>query len=178
MYSEANLTPGFDFTIHLRYTPLEGCSEWSIRYVIFPTRERIRCRTECHHQLERVGNHTRKRYRTCLTKIISLIAHTQRHSIADVWPNNRLWCLNRCPLSLCATNLQTRSVWLVSFTITSWYTGNATSGHSTIVWPSINSDVRMWAQTCLQRQKSEIQQHTVTPFSTFATPDAQFHHTH
>ena len=46
------------------------------------------------------------------------------------------------------------------------------------LWPSINSDFRRWAQTCLQCQRLKIQQHTVTPFSTFATPDARFDHTH
>ena len=46
------------------------------------------------------------------------------------------------------------------------------------VWPNINSDVRRWARTCLQCQRSKIQRHTVTPFSTFATPDARFDHIH
>ena len=46
------------------------------------------------------------------------------------------------------------------------------------VWPSINSDIRRWARTCLQCQRSKIQRHTVTPFSTFATPDARFDHIH
>ena len=46
------------------------------------------------------------------------------------------------------------------------------------MWPSINSDVRSWAQTCLQYHRLKIQRHTVTPFPTFATPDARFDHTH
>ena len=42
----------------------------------------------------------------------------------------------------------------------------------------INSNVRRWARTCLQCQGLKIQRHTITPFSTFATPDAQFDHIH
>ena len=44
------------------------------------------------------------------------------------------------------------------------------------VCPSINSDIRKWAQTCLKWQRSKIQWRTVTPFSTFATSDAWFGH--
>ena len=46
------------------------------------------------------------------------------------------------------------------------------------VWPGINTDVRKWAQACLQCQRSKVHQHTVTPTSTFATPDARFDHVH
>ena len=46
------------------------------------------------------------------------------------------------------------------------------------VWPNINSDVRRWARTCLQCQRSKIQRHTVTPISTVATPDARFDYIH
>ena len=49
-------------------------------------------------------------------------------------------------------------------------------GHSTIHVAKHESNVRKWAQTCLQCQRSKIQQHTVTPFSTLATPDACFDH--
>ena len=46
------------------------------------------------------------------------------------------------------------------------------------VWPGINKDVRKWAQACLQCQRSKVHQHTVTPTSTFATPDTRFDHVH
>ncbi len=46
------------------------------------------------------------------------------------------------------------------------------------VWPSINADVRRWTQSCLQCQRSKVQCHTVTPLSTFATPDARFDKVH
>ena len=46
------------------------------------------------------------------------------------------------------------------------------------VCPSINSDVRNWASTCLQCERPKIQWHPVTPFSTVATPDAPFYHIH
>ena len=46
------------------------------------------------------------------------------------------------------------------------------------VWPSINADVRRWARSCTQCQRSKVQRHTVTPLSTFATPDARFDHIH
>ena len=46
------------------------------------------------------------------------------------------------------------------------------------VWPSINSDVRKWARSCLSCQRSKIQRHTKSPPSTFATPDARFNQVH
>ena len=42
------------------------------------------------------------------------------------------------------------------------------------VWPNIKADVRKWAQTCVQCQRSKVQRHTVTPLSTFSTPDSRF----
>ena len=46
------------------------------------------------------------------------------------------------------------------------------------VWPGIDADVRKWARSCLQCQRSKVQRHTVTPLSTFATPDARFDNIH
>ena len=46
------------------------------------------------------------------------------------------------------------------------------------VWPGMNTDVRTWARACLQCQRSKVQRHTVTPLSTFATPDARFDRIH
>ena len=46
------------------------------------------------------------------------------------------------------------------------------------IWPSINADVRKWARSCLQCQRSKVQRHTVTPLSTFATPAARFDKIH
>ena len=46
------------------------------------------------------------------------------------------------------------------------------------VWPSINADVRKWTQSCLQCQQSKVQRHTVTPLSTFVTPDIRFDKIH
>ena len=42
------------------------------------------------------------------------------------------------------------------------------------VWPNINSDVRRWAQTCTQCQRSKVQHHTNAPLSTFAAPERTF----
>ena len=36
------------------------------------------------------------------------------------------------------------------------------------VWPRINTDVRQWACSCLQCQRTKVQQHTVTSPGTFA----------
>ena len=47
---------------------------------------------------------------------------------------------------------------------------------SQYVWPSINKDVRQWAQSCLQCQKTKIHRHTITPLGTFSMPDARFDH--
>ena len=46
------------------------------------------------------------------------------------------------------------------------------------VWPNINTDVRRWARTCTQCQRSKVQRHTNAPLSTFATPDVRFDHVH
>ncbi len=46
------------------------------------------------------------------------------------------------------------------------------------VWPNINADVRKWTRSCLECQKSKVQRHTITPLSTFSTPDARFDHVH
>ena len=46
------------------------------------------------------------------------------------------------------------------------------------VWPKINQDVRRWTRSCLQCQRSKVQRHTVSPLSTFATPDAHFDQVH
>ena len=46
------------------------------------------------------------------------------------------------------------------------------------VWPGVNADVRRWARSCLQCQRSKVHRHTVTPLGTFATPDARFNHIH
>ena len=49
---------------------------------------------------------------------------------------------------------------------------------SRFVWPSINSDIRKWARSCIQCQRSKIHRHTITPLSTFATPDNRFEQVH
>ena len=49
---------------------------------------------------------------------------------------------------------------------------------SRFVWPGINNDVRKWAKACLPCQRSKIHRHTVTPLSTFSSPDARFDHVH
>ena len=46
------------------------------------------------------------------------------------------------------------------------------------MWPNIKADVRWWAQSCLQCQRSKVQRHTITPLGTFATPDARFDMVH
>ena len=46
------------------------------------------------------------------------------------------------------------------------------------VWPNINSDVRKWAKTCAQCQRSKIQRHVYAPLSTFQPPTSRFSHVH
>ena len=46
------------------------------------------------------------------------------------------------------------------------------------VWPGINTDVRKWAKSCLECQRSKVQRHTTAPLSTFVTPDARFNSIH
>ena len=49
---------------------------------------------------------------------------------------------------------------------------------SRYTWPNIKADVRRWAQSCLQCQRSKVQRHTITPLATFSTPDARFDKVH
>ena len=49
---------------------------------------------------------------------------------------------------------------------------------SQYVWPNIKTDVRRWAQSCLQCQRSKIERHTITPLAMFSTPDARFDMVH
>ena len=49
---------------------------------------------------------------------------------------------------------------------------------SQYVWPGINALINKWARTCQQCQCAKVQRHTVTPLSTFATPDARFDQIH
>ena len=46
------------------------------------------------------------------------------------------------------------------------------------VWPKMNLDVRRWARTCLQCQRSKIHRHTTAPPASFATPDSRFDKVH
>ena len=46
------------------------------------------------------------------------------------------------------------------------------------VWPDMNAGVKTWVRSCLQCQRLKVQRHTVTPLSTFATPDTQFDRIH
>ena len=46
------------------------------------------------------------------------------------------------------------------------------------VWPRINADVRNWARSCLQCQRSKVQRHTITPLSAFPSPSARFDKIH
>ena len=45
---------------------------------------------------------------------------------------------------------------------------------SRFVWPGITSDVRRWTQSCIQCQRAKVHRHSVTPLSSFPTPDVRF----
>ena len=49
---------------------------------------------------------------------------------------------------------------------------------SRFVWPGVNSEVRKWARSCIQCQRSKVHRHSTTPLGTFATPDARCDHVH
>ena len=49
---------------------------------------------------------------------------------------------------------------------------------SRYVWPGINADVRKWARSCLQCQRSKVHRHIITPLSTFSKPDVRFDQVH
>ena len=42
----------------------------------------------------------------------------------------------------------------------------------------MNTDVRKWTRSCIQCQLAKVQQDTVSPHSTFTTPDARFDYIH
>ena len=43
--------------------------------------------------------------------------------------------------------------------------------NSSYIWPNMNTDVRKWTCSCVQCQRAKVHQHTVSPHSTFTTPD-------
>ena len=49
---------------------------------------------------------------------------------------------------------------------------------SRFVWPGVRADVRRWARTCLQCQRSKIHRHTNAPQATFLTPETRFDRVH
>lgn len=49
---------------------------------------------------------------------------------------------------------------------------------SNYVWPRMNTDVRNWTRQCVACQCNKVHRHTVSPLSTFNTPDARFDHVH
>ena len=58
------------------------------------------------------------------------------------------------------------------------YTHPGIRATSRFMWPSINTDVRRWAKTCIQCQRSKVQRHTSAPLVPFATPDTRFDRIH
>ncbi|KAL1446948.1 hypothetical protein WDU94_003629 [Cyamophila willieti] len=46
------------------------------------------------------------------------------------------------------------------------------------VWPKIDKDCRLWAQTCIPCQKVKVWKHTHSAPSSFATPEKRFSHVH
>jgi len=46
------------------------------------------------------------------------------------------------------------------------------------VWPSIKSDCRRWARSCIECQRSKITRHVSAPCGTFAPPSSRFEHVH
>ena len=49
---------------------------------------------------------------------------------------------------------------------------------SRYVWPEMNTDVRRWARSCEQCQRSKVNRHNHTPFQEFETPQARFDRIH
>ncbi len=46
------------------------------------------------------------------------------------------------------------------------------------IWPGMNKDIRRRPCSCLPCQRSKIQHHTITPLSSFETPEAKFDQMH
>ena len=46
------------------------------------------------------------------------------------------------------------------------------------VWPGINKDVRQWARTCLECQRSKIHRHTISPLKPCAPPSSRLEKVH
>ena len=49
---------------------------------------------------------------------------------------------------------------------------------SRFIWRNANKDVREWARSCLQCQRSKVTRHTKSPLGVFTSPDARFQHVH
>lgn len=46
------------------------------------------------------------------------------------------------------------------------------------VWPSINTDIRRWAKSCMQCQQAKVARHTRSPLQSFPLPASRFHTIH
>lgn len=46
------------------------------------------------------------------------------------------------------------------------------------VWPSVKSDCRKWARSCLQCQRTKISRHVQSPVGAFVPPSSRFEHVH
>ena len=46
------------------------------------------------------------------------------------------------------------------------------------VWPGMKKDIKAWTRTCQPCQRSKVQRHTQSPFSTFRIPDSRFEQVH
>ena len=46
------------------------------------------------------------------------------------------------------------------------------------VWPGLSLDVRVWARSCLQCQRSKVQNHVKTSVPAIPVPSRQFSHVH
>jgi len=45
-------------------------------------------------------------------------------------------------------------------------------------WPDMDRQIRLWAKTCVNCQRSKVQRHVVTPVTPIAPPDRRFGHIH
>lgn len=46
------------------------------------------------------------------------------------------------------------------------------------IWPSIKSDCRKWARSCVECQRSKVSRHVTTAVGSFAPPSTRFEHVH
>ena len=134
------------------------------------------CPLECCPRLWCHGNGPAGRPANPCTPVFSIILTPDTADASStLWFIHTLQHLYWYTSPTCSTILETYRFRLTSLSFTSRNSSYSTSRH---VWPGINADVRRWARSCIQCQRTKVHHHTVSPLHSFPKPDARFDTVH